>query len=117
MQQEKRWRIFRAGLSVKDGETIYLHGAIKSRMFHESFLSLGFSDGNEASIRQIRIFIEPICRASHCQDEAEFWVAAPRARVTLCRFSDHLLQRLRPGLLKLFVFAWRVPFGAAAPRW
>ena len=30
MQQEKRRRVFRAGLSVKDGEPINLYGAIKS---------------------------------------------------------------------------------------
>ncbi len=41
MQQEKRWRVFRPGLSVKDGESIYLYRAIKSRVFHGTFLSLG----------------------------------------------------------------------------
>ena len=44
MQQQKHLRIFRPGLSVKDGETIYLDGAIKSRMFHETFLSLGLGE-------------------------------------------------------------------------
>ena len=34
MQQEKRRRVFRAGLSVKDGEPIDLYRAIKSRVFH-----------------------------------------------------------------------------------
>ena len=29
MQQQKHLRIFRPGLSVKDGETVYLDGAIK----------------------------------------------------------------------------------------
>jgi hypothetical protein len=34
VQQEKRRRVFRAGLSAKDGETIYLCRAITSRVFH-----------------------------------------------------------------------------------
>ncbi len=34
VQQKKRRRVFRAGLSVKDRETIYLYRAIKSRVFH-----------------------------------------------------------------------------------
>ena len=34
MQQQKRRRVFRAGLSVKDGEPIYLCRAIKSRVLH-----------------------------------------------------------------------------------
>ena len=33
MQQEKRRRVFRAGLSVEDGEPVYLYRAIKSRVF------------------------------------------------------------------------------------
>src|SRR6266851_9408037 len=41
MQQQKRRRVFGAGLSVKDGELIYLCRAIKSRVFHGTFLSLG----------------------------------------------------------------------------
>ena len=41
MQQEKRRRVFRAGLSVKDGEPVYLCRAITSRVFHGTFLSLG----------------------------------------------------------------------------
>ena len=41
MQQEKRRRVFRAGLSVEDGEPVYLYRAIKSRVFHGTFLSLG----------------------------------------------------------------------------
>jgi hypothetical protein len=41
VQQQKRWRIFRPGLSVKDGEPIYLYRAIKSRVFHGPLLSLG----------------------------------------------------------------------------
>jgi hypothetical protein len=44
VQQQKHWRIFRPGLSVKDGETVYLDGAIKSRLFHEAFLSLGLGE-------------------------------------------------------------------------
>src|SRR5580704_16918007 len=43
VQQQKRRRVFRTGLSVKDGESIYLYRAIKSRVFHGSFLSLGVS--------------------------------------------------------------------------
>src|SRR5207237_6375580 len=34
VQQEKRRRVFRSGLSVRDGEPIYLYRAIKSRAFH-----------------------------------------------------------------------------------
>src|SRR5467141_1092669 len=41
VQQEKRRRVFRTGFSVKDGESIYLYRAIKSRVFHGTFLSLG----------------------------------------------------------------------------
>src|SRR6266404_1069312 len=41
MQQENRWRILWPGLSIKDRESIYLCRAIKSRMFHGVFLSLG----------------------------------------------------------------------------
>jgi hypothetical protein len=41
VQQEKRWRVFRAGLSVKNGESIYLYRVMKSRVFHGTFLSLG----------------------------------------------------------------------------
>ena len=51
MQQEKRRRVFRAGLSVKDGEPIYLCRAIKSRVFHGTFLSLG-EQLNDASITE-----------------------------------------------------------------
>src|SRR6266481_638333 len=40
VQQQKRRRIFRASLSVKNGEPINLHRAIKSRVFHLTFLSL-----------------------------------------------------------------------------
>ena len=117
MQQHKHGRIFRPGLSVKDGEPVYLDGAIKSWVFLEAFLSLGLGlKRNEASIRQIRISLSQFAEASHCQDEAEFWVAAPRARVTLRCLSDHLLQSFHPGLLKSFVSAWRVPFGPAVPR-
>ena len=46
VQQEKRWRVFRPGLSVKDGESIYLYRAIKSRVFHGTFLSLGVGGWN-----------------------------------------------------------------------
>jgi hypothetical protein len=41
VQQEKRRPVLRARLSVKDGETVDLCGAIKSRVFHEGFLSFG----------------------------------------------------------------------------
>src|SRR5438093_13521962 len=41
VQQEKRRRVFRTGLSIKDGEPIYLYRAIKSRVFHGTFLVLG----------------------------------------------------------------------------
>jgi hypothetical protein len=40
MQQQNRWRVFRPGLSVKDGESICQYRATKSRMFHGTFLSL-----------------------------------------------------------------------------
>ena len=45
VQQKKRWRFLRAGLSVKDGEPIDLYRAIKSRVFHGTFLSWGLSLG------------------------------------------------------------------------
>ena len=34
MQEEKSWRVLRAGLSVEDGEPIYLYCTIESRVFH-----------------------------------------------------------------------------------
>jgi len=40
VQQEKRRRIFRAGLSAEDRESVNLDRAIKSRVFHGTFLSL-----------------------------------------------------------------------------
>ena len=40
VQQEKRRRVFRAGLPVKDGEPVDLYRAIKSRVCHGTFLSL-----------------------------------------------------------------------------
>src|SRR5712671_4749013 len=52
VQQEKRRRLFRAGLSVKDGESIYLYRAIKSRVFHGTFLSLGL--GEHLMARQLK---------------------------------------------------------------
>src|SRR5262249_26386861 len=41
VQQEKRRRVLRTGLSVEDGEPIYLSCAIKSRVLHGTSLSLG----------------------------------------------------------------------------
>src|SRR5205814_4552054 len=41
VQQEKRRRVFRTGLSIKDGEPIYLYRPIKNRVFHGTFLSFG----------------------------------------------------------------------------
>jgi hypothetical protein len=38
VQQQKCRRLFWAGLSVKDGEPVYLNRAIKCRMFHQTFL-------------------------------------------------------------------------------
>ncbi len=43
MEQEKRRRVFRAGLSVENGELIYVYRAIKSRVFHGASLSWGLS--------------------------------------------------------------------------
>jgi hypothetical protein len=40
VQQKKYGGIFRAGLPVKDSETINLYRAIKSRVFHGRFLSM-----------------------------------------------------------------------------
>jgi hypothetical protein len=40
MQQEKRRRVSGAGLPVKDRKPIYLYRAIKSRVFHATFLYL-----------------------------------------------------------------------------
>jgi hypothetical protein len=39
VEQEKRRRLFRACLSIKDGEPIDLYRAIKSRVFHGIFFS------------------------------------------------------------------------------
>ena len=41
VEQEKRWRVFRPGLSLNDGESISLYRAIRSRVLHGTFLSLG----------------------------------------------------------------------------
>jgi len=58
MQQEKRRRVFRAGLSVKDGEPVYLCRAITSRVFHGTSLSLGLDQQlqrcDENAHRQLR---------------------------------------------------------------
>src|SRR5439155_12236370 len=44
VQKENRRRILRASLSIKDREPIYLCRAIKSRVFHGTFLSLGLGE-------------------------------------------------------------------------
>ena len=38
MQKEKRWRVFRAGFSIEDGDPINPYCAIESRVFHGIFL-------------------------------------------------------------------------------
>ena len=43
VQQKNRRRVFRAGLPIKDGEPIDLYRAIKSRVFHRTFLSLAWA--------------------------------------------------------------------------
>src|SRR5437016_4915635 len=40
VEQENRWRILRPRFPIKDCESINLYGAIKSRGFHGTFLSL-----------------------------------------------------------------------------
>jgi len=40
VQEKNRRRVFRSGLSVKDGQAIYLYRAIKSRVLHVIILSL-----------------------------------------------------------------------------
>src|SRR5476649_147926 len=44
VQQEKRRRVFRAGLSVKNRQSIDLFRAIKSRVFHGGFLSINLGE-------------------------------------------------------------------------
>jgi hypothetical protein len=39
MQQNQYRRVFGPGFSVKDGDPVYLYRAIKSGMFHGTFLS------------------------------------------------------------------------------
>jgi hypothetical protein len=41
MQQEKRGRVLWTGLSVKDGDPIYLYRAIEGWVFYRNFWSLG----------------------------------------------------------------------------
>jgi hypothetical protein len=55
VQQEKRWSVFRAGLSVEDGEAINLLGAIKSGVRHGTFLSVGLG----AAIEMMRALQKP----------------------------------------------------------
>jgi hypothetical protein len=53
VQKEKRWRVFRAGFSVEDGEAIYLYRAIESWMC-QGILSLDWpSKLEDASVREI----------------------------------------------------------------
>src|SRR5260370_15445137 len=59
VQQQKRRRVFGAGLSVKDGESIYLCRAIKSRVFHGTFLSLGLGQQLKCGDR-----VNGLCRGS-----------------------------------------------------
>src|ERR1700682_327207 len=40
VQQQKRWRVFWACFAIEDRQSINLHCAIKSRMFHRTSLSL-----------------------------------------------------------------------------
>src|ERR1700722_2717112 len=44
VQQENRWRIFRARLPVKNGKPIDLDTATTSRVFHGRFLSLRLNE-------------------------------------------------------------------------
>jgi len=44
VQQKKRRRVFRAGLSVENGEPINLCRAIHRRILHRTFLSGGWSE-------------------------------------------------------------------------
>ena len=76
MQQEKRRRVFRAGLSIKNGEPIYLRRAIKSRVFHGMFFSLGLAEqlkrcehhsgraGNEPHLAHKYFSVEATLRSS-----------------------------------------------------
>ena len=70
MQQEKRGRVFRARLSVKDGEPIYLNRAIESRVFNGTSASLGWaSNCNDASVTGITNVMRERCKHRVQRDE------------------------------------------------
>src|SRR6266849_3109133 len=63
VQQKNRRRVFRPGRSVKDGESIYLYSAIKSRVFTgRSFPWAWANNGNDASITEITSALRKTCK-------------------------------------------------------
>ncbi len=108
MQQKKRRRVFRAGFSIKDGEPIYLYGAIKSRVFHNSFLSLceplkrqNHHNGKLQCVRSMH----DTALSCHLEDKFQLDRCAEwKARDTIDQatwilvLSEDILQQLRSGI-------------------
>ena len=94
MQQEKRRRVFRAGLSVKDGEPIYLCRAIKSRVFHGTFLSSGLGQQLKCGDR-----VKSLCRGSAEREHKRLHTRIEKLDLELAisnvpRLPDQLIQPL-----------------------
>src|ERR1700730_9565886 len=102
MQQEERRRVLRAGLSVKDGEPIYLCRAIKSRVFHRTFLSLGLGQQLKCGDR-----VTGLCRGSAERERENLHARIEKLDLELSisnglRLSDQLIQpRLGHGAVAL----------------
>ena len=83
MQQEKRRRVFGTGLSVKDGELIYLYRAIKSRVFHGTFLSLGLG-------QQLKCCEH---HRNHLYHAGDLQASGPKGRTEKAYHTEPLLPR------------------------
>jgi hypothetical protein len=106
VQQEKRRRVFRSGLSVKDGEPIYLCRAIKRQVFHGTFLSLGLGQLVHAErCAAVGPYITEPLLPRHLENDFQLDRGAERkacdaihqaARALV--FAEDILQQLRGGV-------------------
>ena len=115
MQQKKDRRAFRSGLSIKDREPIYLDGAIKSRVFHTSFLSLceplkrqNHRNGKLQCVRSMH----DTALSCHLEDKFQLNRCAEwKARDTINHatwilvFSEDVLQQVRSSIRDLRLIA------------
>jgi len=94
VQQEKRRRVFGTGLSVKDGEPIYRCRAIKSRVFHGTFLSLNLGQQLKCGDR-----VNGLCRRSAERERESLHARIEKLDLELpisngLGLSDQLIQPL-----------------------